>query len=60
MKIAGQAQDHVALSEFVQRLIKQPAIRDVRVRNTSLRRFTLETVVDFDLAIVINSAVAET
>ena len=59
MKIAGQARDHVALSEFVQRLIQQPAIQDVRVRNTSLRRFTLATVVDFDLAIVINSAVVD-
>ena len=60
MKISGQASDHVALSEFVQRLIKQPAIRDVRVRNTELRRYTLETVVDFDLAIVIDSEVADT
>jgi hypothetical protein len=60
MKISGQARDHVALSEFVQRLVQERAIRDVRVRNTSLRRFTLETVVDFDLAIVINSAVVDT
>ncbi len=59
MKIAGQARDHVALSEFVQRLVQHPAIRDVRVRNTALRRFTLETVVDFDLAIVIDSEIAD-
>ncbi len=59
MKIVGQARDHSALSQFVKRLFQQPQIEDVRVVKTSLRRYTTMNVVDFDLAIVINTNVGE-
>jgi len=55
MMIQGQALDHAALSQFVDGLFAQPEIVDVRVQRTSLRGYTQRSVVDFDLAIVLNS-----
>ena len=55
MTIQGQAADHAALSEFIDGLFAQPEIVDVRVQQTSLRRYAQTNVVDFELAIVLNS-----
>ena len=58
MTIQGQARDHSALSGFVRRLLEQTEIDDVRIRRTSLNRSNQSGVVDFDLAIVLNTEVA--
>ena len=55
MEIRGQARDHAALSRFVQRLLTQPQVADVRVINTQIRKYTQMTVVDFNLAIIVNN-----
>jgi Tfp pilus assembly protein PilN len=55
MEIKGQARNHSALANFVKRLVGQPEIEDVRVLNTTLRRYTRSQVVDFDLAVVVDS-----
>ena len=57
MTIQGQARDHSALSRFVRRLFDRPEINDVRVLKTTLRRYTKVSIVDFNLAIVVNSHV---
>lgn len=57
MMIQGQAVDHAALSEFIDGLFAQPEIVDVRVQKTSRRSYAQMSVVDFDLAIVLNSDV---
>ena len=57
MTITGQSRDHAALSGFVKRLFQQPEVDDVRVMKTALRRYTTTRVVDYDLAIVVNSSV---
>ena len=54
MSIAGQAMDHGALSQFVQRLLGHPEIRDVRIRRSTLAHQGNRSIVDFDLAVVIN------
>ena len=59
MTIQGQAIDHSALSEFIDGLFAQPEIVDVRVQQTSLRRYPQTSVVDFDLAIVLNSDIGD-
>ena len=59
MTIAGQALDHEALSEFVRRLLARHEIASVRIRRTELQRYESRTIVDFDLAIVINREVFE-
>jgi hypothetical protein len=55
MSIRGQAQDHDALSRFVKGLFEQPAVVDVRVQKTAMRSYSGGDVIDFDLAIVLNS-----
>lgn len=59
MTIAGQARDHAALSEFVRRLLEKPAIESARIRRTEQQRFDTRTIVDFDLAVVINRRVQD-
>lgn len=59
MEITGQARDHSALSDFVQRLFKQPEIQDVRVVKTALRRYTRRNVIDFDLDVIVNTKVKD-
>ena len=49
--IRGQAIDHEALSSFVERLISQPEITDVQVKNTSMVG-TDKTTVVFDMEII--------
>ena len=55
MEIKGQARDHTALAGFVKRLLLEPGIDDVRVINTSLRRYTTTELVDFELAVMVDS-----
>lgn len=55
MEIKGQAIDHVSLSEFVRKLIKQPEIEDVQVVNTTSRRYVDYQVVDFNLIVIVNN-----
>ncbi len=55
MSIKGQARDHSALSQFVQRLLLQAEIQDVHVLNTDLRRVDDTPVVEFDLAVIVNT-----
>jgi len=57
MTVEGQARDHQALSAFVRSLFEQPDIKDVSVQSTSLTDYANGRVVNFDLAIVLNSAV---
>jgi phosphoribosylformylglycinamidine (FGAM) synthase PurS component len=54
MTISGQAIDHAALSQFVQRLLANPEIENVHVRNTDLQRYGTRSLVDFDLAVIVN------
>jgi len=53
MTIKGQAKDHAALSRFVRKLFNQPEVENVRILNTS--RMSSTTVVNFDLAVSVNS-----
>lgn len=55
MKIKGQSVDHISLSDFVGKLIKQPEIEDVQVVNTVSRRYVDYQVVDFNLIVIINN-----
>jgi Tfp pilus assembly protein PilN len=55
MEIKGQARDHAALSEFVGRFLDQSQIADVRVLNTRQHKYGQATVIDFELAVVVNS-----
>lgn len=60
MDIHGQAKDHQALSKFVRALFEQRDIKDVNVQKTSQSDFANRTVVDFNLTVVLNSAIRET
>ncbi len=51
MVIKGQAQDYETLSRFVSNLLDQREIKGVRILNSSLRRYTTSSVVDFDLSV---------
>lgn len=55
MEIMGQAKDHLSFSRFVQTLLKQPEIADVKVINTSVRNYVSTEVIDFNLVVVINN-----
>jgi len=55
MSIKGQARDHSALSQFVTRLLAQPEIQDVRVLSSAQRTYKKRRVVEFDLAVVVNT-----
>ena len=57
MTIRGQSRDHSALSSFVKGLFAQPEIEDVHLGRTSLSRVSAVNVVDFDLAVVMNTDV---
>ncbi|MGI9295619.1 MAG: hypothetical protein ACR2PS_16690 [Pseudomonadales bacterium] len=54
--IKGQAIDHAAFSGFVQRLLSQAEIADVKVVKTALSRISDINIVDFDIAILVNNA----
>ena len=57
MNVNGQARDHEALSRFVRALFEQPSIKDVSVEKTSLTDYANGRVVEFELTIVLNSAI---
>lgn len=57
MTLEGQARDHQALSTFVRSLFEQPDIKDVSVQRTSLMDYANSRVVNFDLTIILNSAI---
>ena len=57
MTVNGQARDHQALSNFVRALFEQDSIRDVSVQRTSLIDYAGGRVVEFELTIVLNSAI---
>jgi len=58
MEVDGEAKDHEALSSFVRRLLQQPQIGDVRILNTQQQTTAEITVVNFRLAITVNSKVS--
>lgn len=55
MTITGQARDHEALSRFVNGLYAQPAVVNVSVQRTELSKLATRDIVQFDLAVVLNS-----
>ncbi len=55
MEISGQALDHSNFSSFVNKLIQQPEIADVKVINTSLNSTLSSQVVDFKIVVIINN-----
>ena len=57
MTIRGQARDHSALSGFVRRLFAQPEIDDVRILRTALNSGRQTSIVNFELAVVLNTNV---
>ena len=58
MAIRGQAQDYSALSNFVRGLLDQPEIHSVRVLESTLLPGATSAVVQFRLAVVVNSGVS--
>ena len=58
MAIRGQAQDYSALSSFVRGLLDQPEIQSVRVLESTLLPSAKSAVVQFSLAVVVNSRVS--
>lgn len=59
MSISGQAYDHQAISTFVRSLFEQPDVTDVSVSKTSMTTFAERRVVDFDITVILNSALRE-
>ncbi len=57
MTVNGQARDHEALSRFVRALFEQPSIKDVSVQKTALTEYASGRVVEFELTIILNSAI---
>lgn len=57
MTVNGQARDHQALSTFVRALFEQESIRDVSVQKTTLINYANGRVVEFEVTIVLNSAI---
>ena len=53
MVIQGQALDHVAMSEFVSNLTRQPEIENVRIVSTRLNEGQQIKLVDFSLEIIV-------
>ena len=58
MEIQGQALDHSALADFVPRLGSQAVVREGRVVDTQVRRYTQTHVVDFRLAVILAAGAA--
>ena len=58
MEVNGEAKDHEALASFVRRLLRQPQIGEVRIMNTRQQTHADITVVNFKLAIIVNSRVS--
>ena len=58
MTIHGEARDHAALSRFVRQLMEQPEIQDARVIRTASRGQGDSRVVNFEMAVIVNSGAA--
>lgn len=56
MTISGQAEDHQALSTFVRALFEERDVRDVSVHKTTMINYGSGRVVDFDMTVILNSA----
>ncbi len=57
LAIEGGADDHAALSDFVERLLSQPRISDVKVLNTSLYASGPDSAaINFSLSVLVNNA----
>lgn len=57
MTIRGRSRDHSALSGFVRNLFAQAEVEDVHLGRTSMSRVGRSEIVDFDLAVVVNTDV---
>lgn len=55
MELRAQAASHTTLSSFVSRLVEQDTVNQVRILNTQTRRYTGSDVVDFELAVVLET-----
>ena len=55
MELNGLAIDHTYLATFVNRLITQPEIEDVKVLKTASRKHETHDVIDFGLAVTVNN-----
>jgi hypothetical protein len=55
MEVKGQARDHSSFSLFVQDLLNQTEIEDVKIVNTQMRRYAGTQIIDFNIVIVINN-----
>jgi len=55
MEIRGQAVDHSALARFVDRLIDEPRIEQVRIVKTRMQTYAAARVLDFELAVVVRT-----
>lgn len=55
MEIHGQAIDHSTLAGFVDRLLDEPRIEQVRIVSTRMQRVTDAEVVAFELAVVVRT-----
>lgn len=59
MNVHGQAKDHQALSKFVRALFEQEDIKDVNVQRTTRIDYANGRAVDFNMTVVLNSALKE-
>jgi hypothetical protein len=59
MTIHGQAKDHHALSKFVRALFEQNNIEDVNVQRTSQIDYANGRAVEFNMTVVLNSALKD-
>ena len=55
MTISGEAKDHAALSQFIQRLFSHEKIIDIKVQSTSRRQYEKLQVVQFELVVLVNN-----
>jgi len=60
MLVQGQALDHVAMSEFVSNLTRQPEIENVRIVSTRLNESQNIKLVDFGLEIIVAADTGKT
>lgn len=59
MEVQGQALDHVAMSEFVSSLTRQPEIDNVRIVSTRLNQSQNIKLVDFSLEIIVSAGIGK-
>ncbi len=55
MSIRGQSVDHLALSHFLRQLAQLPAVAEVSLNRTTLRRYINSEVLDFELSVRISN-----